>query len=123
MVLETAILAITNIKMLIRGITMEVRAILDKISAIIKMEILISNRVLNPNAIFAQVQYMRGIDAQQKMISAGSARFTVTGLRPVIGKLSTMVLTPIGAPKILIPTIFPIISITTGIFIRLTERV
>ena len=87
------------------------------------MEITVSSQDSNPNAVIAQVGHMIDLNAQQKMIYAGSARFPVTGLRPVIGKLSTMVLTPIGAPKILTPTIFPIISITTGIFIRLTERV
>ena len=87
------------------------------------MEIIVSNQGSNPNAVIAQAQHMRGIDAQQRTIYAGSAKFPAIGPAPVIGKKLTTVLTPIMAPKILTPTIFPIISITTGIFIRLTERV
>ena len=120
---DRVILAITNIKMLIRGIIMEIMAGLDKISAVTKMEIIVSSQDSNPNAVIAQVGHMIDLNAQQKMIYAGSARFTVTGLRPVIGKLSTMVLTPTAVTKILTPTISPIIPIIIGILTTETERV
>ena len=121
MVLETAILAIITIKMLIRGIIMEIMAVLGKISAVTKIEIIINSQDLNPNAVIARVGLMRGLNAQRRMTFVGTADWPVTGLQLVVGKI--MVLTPTAVTKILTLTISPIIPIIIGILTTETERV
>ena len=118
---DRVILAIITIKMLIRGIIMEIMAVLGKISAVTKIEIIINSQDLNPNAVTARVGLMRGLNAQRRMTFVGTADWPVTGLQLVVGKI--MVLTPTAVTKILTPTISPIIPIIIGILTTETERV
>ena len=118
---DRVILAITNIKMLIRGIIMEIMAGLDEISAVTIMEITGSSQDSNPNAVIAQVGHMIGLNAQQRTIFVGTADWPVTGPQPVVRKI--MVLTPTAVTKILTPIISPIIPIIIGILTTETERV
>ena len=118
---DKAILAIITIKMLIRGIIMEIMAVLGKISAVTKIEITSNSQDLNPNAVTARVRLMRGLNAQRRMTFVGTADWPVTGLQLVVGKI--MVLIPTAVTKILTPTISPIISIIIGILTTETGRV
>jgi hypothetical protein len=118
---DRVILAIINIKMLIRGIIMEIMVGLDKISAVTKIEIIINSQDSNPNAVIARVGHMTGLNAQQRTIFVGTVDWSVTGPRPVVRKI--MVLTPTAVTKILTPTISPIIPIIIGILTTETEWV
>ena len=117
---DRVILAIITIKML-RGIIMEIMAVLGKISAVTKIEIIINSQDLNPNAVIARVGLMRGLNAQRRMTFVGIADWPVTGLQLVVGKI--MVLIPTAVTKILTPTISPIISTIIGILTTETGRV
>ena len=100
---------------------MEIMAVLDKILAVTKIEIIINSQDLNPNAVIARVGHMRGLNAQQRKIFVVVADWLVTGPQLVVGKI--MVLTPTAVTKILTLTIPPIIPIIIGTLTTETGRV
>ena len=100
-----------------------IMAITGKIITTIRTGPTISNRDLDLNANFVKAQDTIGTVVQQKTMYAGFVGFQVIGRTLVVRKTMTTVITPVMAPQIITPTIFPIIPITIGIFITVIEWV